>query len=104
MGIPCTKLKKPMFKTVQHISRKQRNLTEKEVSGGWHNIGRGTRRMKRRMTYKELIMVLGILVALLVAFTLWAKSPAETPASRAKLTFPKPALSSTTKSVIRTRP
>jgi hypothetical protein len=100
MGISCTKCKKSMFKTVQHPSQKQRNSSEKRISGGWHNIGHKTRHMKRGMNYKALTMVLGILVALLVAFTLWARTPDEG-TSRARLTLPRPVLP-TTKSVIRT--
>ena len=58
--------------------------------------------MKRNTDHKTLTMILGILVALLVAISLWAQSPDETSASRARLTAPKPVLPTITKSVIRT--
>jgi hypothetical protein len=47
-----------------------------------------------RITYKELTLVLGILVALLVAFSLWAGTPEEAKAPPAGITtglaFPTP--------------
>jgi hypothetical protein len=90
-----------MFKTVQHISQKQRNSSKKEASQGWHNISHEAGRMKRHINYKALTMVFGILVALLVAFTLWAKNPAEGSASRARLTTPRLELPTIEKGVIR---
>lgn len=57
--------------------------------------------MKRSIDHKALTMILGIIVALLVAISLWAQTP-ETPASRARLTAPKPVLPTVTRSVIRT--
>lgn len=58
--------------------------------------------MKRSFNHKALTMILGILVALLVAISLWAQAPHETPTSRARLTTPKPVLPTVTRSVIRT--
>lgn len=57
--------------------------------------------MKRSIDHKALTMILGILVALLVAISVWAQAP-ETPASRARLITPKPVLPTVTRSVIRT--
>lgn len=58
--------------------------------------------MKRSIDHKALTMILGILVALLVAISLWAKTPQETPASRARLITPKPVLPTVSRSVIST--
>jgi ABC-type transporter Mla subunit MlaD len=41
--------------------------------------------MIKRFTYKELTLVLGIVVALLVIFTLWLRQPSGTFSDRLKL-------------------
>jgi hypothetical protein len=55
---------------------------------------------KRRFTYKELTLVLGIVVALVVIFTLWLREPSGAFSGTLKLSTPT-GLSTVKKSVIK---
>ncbi|MEX2233393.1 MAG: hypothetical protein WD824_14615 [Cyclobacteriaceae bacterium] len=40
----------------------------------WHNIGKPSR-VKKSITYKEITVAIGILVAMVIALTLWLRVP-----------------------------
>jgi len=40
----------------------------------WHNIGK-PRRVKKSITYKEITVAIGIIVAMVIAITLWIRVP-----------------------------
>ena len=56
----------------------------------WHNIGQ-PRRVKKSITYKEITVAIGILVAMVIALTLWIRTPESEvsgPASTPKVGLP----------------
>ncbi|MFZ6012949.1 MAG: hypothetical protein ACOYXT_21575 [Bacteroidota bacterium] len=64
-----------MFTSGQYIGQKLQNQPLKAVFQ--HGTALARRKIvKRRFTYKELTLVLGIVVALLIVFTWWFKNPA----------------------------
>jgi hypothetical protein len=81
-----------MFKIEQHITHALSNSSKK---AGFQNGTSFAKKavVKQKVTYKEITLVIGILVALLVAFTLWVQSPAEQSAiqsiSLPQITFPE---------------
>jgi hypothetical protein len=58
--------------------------------------------MKRSINYKAITLVLGILVALLVAFTLWIRTPKESAAADTTLNTPTFTFPSAIKALIGT--
>jgi hypothetical protein len=63
-----------MFATEQYTIQGFKNRTKKAVfETGMRFANRKT--VKRRFTYKELTLIVGIVVALIVAFTVFLQSP-----------------------------
>ena len=58
---------------------------ENELFSEWHDFSPRKETMIKRFTYKELTLVLGIVVALLVIFTLWLRQPSGTFSDSLKL-------------------
>jgi hypothetical protein len=81
-----------MFKTEQHIVQTFRNSSKKARFQNGTTFAKKAI-VKQKITYKEITLVIGILVAMLVALTLWVQSPAEQSAiqsiSLPQLTFPE---------------
>jgi hypothetical protein len=50
-------------------------MLKKELFSKWHGFRPRNDTMMKRFTYKELTLVLGIAVALVVIFTLWLRHP-----------------------------
>lgn len=65
-----------MFKTEQNIVPRSQKSALKAVLKTGITLAKPTG-MKRNITYKEITLVLGILVAVVVAFTLWVSQPSE---------------------------
>jgi hypothetical protein len=50
----------------------------KQLFCGWHVFSKRAQvTMKKRFTYRELTLVVGIVVALIVIFTLWFRQPVQ---------------------------
>jgi hypothetical protein len=63
-----------MFRTEQNIKQ----INRKDEKSGISRIGTTLARkdvMRHHLTHKDLTMILGILVALVIAFTLWVRTP-----------------------------
>jgi hypothetical protein len=60
-----------MFTTEQYINQKPRSGTKNGLFKAGMPLAKG-KVVKARFTYKELTLVLGIFVALIIAFTLWS--------------------------------
>jgi hypothetical protein len=76
-----------MFRIEQNIETNP----QKNSKTGLFNIGMPFANgvsVKVRITYKEITLIIGIAVAILVAISLWIKNPAEQPSSHAAL-FPE---------------
>ena len=74
-----------MFKTVQQCISEPSKKQKKEVIPGWHTVRKEAgvlNEMKFKFTYKELTLILGILVAVIIMITLWL-SPAVPEANEA---------------------
>ena len=69
-GNTCTKHANSMFSIEQHIEKKEENGPK---TGFFQNGTRLANRnaVKMQITYKELMVAFGIIVAVLVALTLW---------------------------------
>jgi hypothetical protein len=52
----------------------------------WHGISQPRNNMIRRITHKELTLLIGVVVALIVIFTLWVRQPISNLAPRSKST------------------
>jgi hypothetical protein len=65
-----------MFTTEQSIRKTLRIPSGKAIFRSGMPLAKGDS-MKKRFTYKEFSLLLGIVVALLIAVTLWAGKPAD---------------------------
>ena len=63
-----------MFNNEQFIIEKVVKYYEKTHLETWHNIG-PPRTVKKSITYKEITVAIGILVAMVIALTLWIRVP-----------------------------
>ena len=50
---------------------------KKELFSLWHGFRPQQNTMIKRFTYKELTLILGIIVAVIVIFTLWVRQPSK---------------------------
>jgi hypothetical protein len=75
-GTICTKQQTRMFTSEQNNRQNLKIASKKAVSGTGTTFAK-SKVMKRRITYKEVTLALGIVVAVLVALTLWVTHPAE---------------------------
>jgi hypothetical protein len=66
-----------MFNNEHHNAKKSKNQARKGFFGtGTALAGRGT--VNRRITYKELTLLAGVIVALIIVFTVWLHRKPET--------------------------
>lgn len=71
-----------MFTSEQHIAKNP----QKTIKKGLFNVGTSLERgmaVKPRITYKEITLIFGILVALLVSLTFWVSGDAEVSSNNA---------------------
>ncbi len=73
-----------MFTIEQHIEQNSENSQKRGSLRGGTTLAR-QQGVKRGITYKEVILAFGIMIALLVAMTLWGEKP-EQPAPDADST------------------
>jgi hypothetical protein len=83
MGVyPVRKRKNEMFTIEQNIAKSARKNQKKRFLRTGIPLAKDVS-VKYRITYKEITVILGIAVAILVALTLWVIHPAEQQASHA---------------------
>jgi hypothetical protein len=87
-----------MFTNEQNNRQNLKIASKKAVSGNGTAFAK-SKIMKQRITYKEVTLALGILVALLVALTLWVTNPAEKQSSQSVI-LPYISSLATVKSII----
>ena len=83
----------------QLASPKSETSSEKAVFKTGTTLAK-PRGMKRGITYKEIVLAFGILIAVVIAFTLWIGHPAETSSQSNIITIPS--FPAAVKSVIKT--
>jgi len=77
-----------MFIIEQHIDHNIANNSRKRVFTLGMPLAK-PRTVKRKFTYKEFTLVLGVLVALLVAITLWALNGTDLNTAKSLITIPE---------------
>lgn len=60
---------------------KSQNQLENGLFEGWHNIGKDTD-VKKTITFKTITVAIGVLVAVMIALTLWIRTPEEASLTR----------------------
>ena len=70
------------------------------ISGGWHNIGKRTD-VRQSITYRTITVGIGILVAVVIALTLWISGP-ESPSPTGLTSRPKSMATPSIKKLIST--
>jgi hypothetical protein len=75
-----------MFTTEQNIAKAAIKTSKKRFLNAGMPLAKEVS-VKYRITYKEVTLILGVVVAILVALTLWVINPAEQPGSHAAI-FP----------------
>jgi hypothetical protein len=96
-GINCTKHKTPMFNTEQNTRQTFKISSKNDVLFSGTTLAKH-KVMNSRITHKEITMIFGVLIALIVAFTLWMRSPSqfETHGTNLNVHGQLPALTTTT--------
>jgi hypothetical protein len=95
------KHRKQMFKTEQNIAKNSRKPIKRLFFQSGTTFAKKAS-VKQNITYREIILAIGILVALLVAFTLWIHNPGDQSATQFIQTpqIPTGSFSTTTKNFI----
>jgi hypothetical protein len=65
-----------MFITEQHITQNHYNRARKGLFEAGTSLAK-SKKVKTRFTYKELTLILGVFVAMIIAITLWSHRDAD---------------------------